>query len=318
MKVAIIGATGHIGTYLVPRLVEKGHRVVAISRGKNRPYREHRLWKYVEQVVIDRDKAEAEGTFGSQIAALDADVIIDLLCFTTQSAKQLVEQVRNKVEHLLVCGSVWAYGAVGLYPTKESDYPRPICDYGEAKSHIERYLLQQARAEGLPATVIHPGHIVGPGWLPVNPQGNFNAEVWHTIAQGRRLLLPHMGMETVHHVHADDVASVFIAAMENWSASVGESFFALSEQAVSLRYFAQSMFDYFFQEENIEYASWEEFTKRVSQEDAAFSYDHISKSPSGSIDKAKRVLGYHPSYTSLEAVEEAVEFILQADKRLKR
>ena len=35
-RVVVIGATGHIGTYLVPRLVRAGHEVVAISRGERR------------------------------------------------------------------------------------------------------------------------------------------------------------------------------------------------------------------------------------------------------------------------------------------
>ncbi|MCA9890882.1 MAG: NAD-dependent epimerase/dehydratase family protein, partial [Anaerolineae bacterium] len=35
MKVVVIGGTGHVGTYLVPRLVEAGHEVVCISRGES-------------------------------------------------------------------------------------------------------------------------------------------------------------------------------------------------------------------------------------------------------------------------------------------
>ncbi|HIQ05374.1 MAG TPA: NAD(P)-dependent oxidoreductase [Anaerolineae bacterium] len=33
MRVVIIGGTGHVGTYLVPRLVEAGHEVISLSRG---------------------------------------------------------------------------------------------------------------------------------------------------------------------------------------------------------------------------------------------------------------------------------------------
>ena len=36
MRIVVIGATGHIGTFLVPRLVERGHKVVALSRGDAR------------------------------------------------------------------------------------------------------------------------------------------------------------------------------------------------------------------------------------------------------------------------------------------
>jgi uncharacterized protein YbjT (DUF2867 family) len=36
-RVVVIGATGHIGTYLVPRLVRAGHQVIAMSRGTGEP-----------------------------------------------------------------------------------------------------------------------------------------------------------------------------------------------------------------------------------------------------------------------------------------
>jgi nucleoside-diphosphate-sugar epimerase len=31
-RVVVIGATGHIGTYLVPRLVDGGHEVIAVTQ----------------------------------------------------------------------------------------------------------------------------------------------------------------------------------------------------------------------------------------------------------------------------------------------
>ncbi|HEX4215236.1 MAG TPA: NAD-dependent epimerase/dehydratase family protein, partial [Candidatus Dormibacteraeota bacterium] len=41
MRVVVIGGRGHIGTYLVPRLVERGHEVVNVSRGERQPYLPH-------------------------------------------------------------------------------------------------------------------------------------------------------------------------------------------------------------------------------------------------------------------------------------
>ena len=52
MKTVIIGATGHIGTYLVPRLVEAGIEVIAVSRGQRAPYHAHGAWQWVERVEI--------------------------------------------------------------------------------------------------------------------------------------------------------------------------------------------------------------------------------------------------------------------------
>ena len=43
-RVVVIGATGHIGTYLVPRLVLGGHEVIAMSRGERDPYHASAQW----------------------------------------------------------------------------------------------------------------------------------------------------------------------------------------------------------------------------------------------------------------------------------
>ena len=61
-------------------------------------------------------------------------------------------------------------------------------------------------ARRLPATVLHPGHLVGSGWPPINPAGNFNPGVFANLRGGRSVRLPNFGLETLHHVHADDVA----------------------------------------------------------------------------------------------------------------
>src|SRR5918995_961593 len=36
MRIAVTGATGFVGSHLVPHLVREGHRVVAVSRGGRR------------------------------------------------------------------------------------------------------------------------------------------------------------------------------------------------------------------------------------------------------------------------------------------
>src|SRR3974390_3366408 len=107
--VVIIGGSGHVGTYLVPALVERGHEVVNVSRGAAAPYRPHRAWKTVEQVLVDRRAEEAEGKFGARIASLDADIVIDMISFELEGAQQLVHALHGKVEHYLFCSSIWVY-----------------------------------------------------------------------------------------------------------------------------------------------------------------------------------------------------------------
>ena len=50
-RIVVIGATGHVGTYLVPRLVRAGHEVVAVSRGGREPYHDAPEWRSVERIT---------------------------------------------------------------------------------------------------------------------------------------------------------------------------------------------------------------------------------------------------------------------------
>lgn len=90
--VVVIGAYGHIGTYLVPRLVAAGHEVIVVSRGRATPYFPHAAWAKVTPKIMDRVALEKTGQFGPALAALKADIVIDLICFTVDSARQL-EQI---------------------------------------------------------------------------------------------------------------------------------------------------------------------------------------------------------------------------------
>jgi nucleoside-diphosphate-sugar epimerase len=212
-RVVVIGGSGHIGSYLTPRLVHAGYEVVCVSRSKRQPYFAHDAWAKVERAYLDRQAEEESGAFGTKIAKLNPDAVIDLTCYTLESAQQLVEGVRGRVQHFIHCGTIWVHGPSFDVPTTE-DQPRyPIDDYGRRKAAIEDYLLTETLRNGFPATILHPGHLVGQGWLPLNPAANFNSQVFSDLASGKPIILPSAGEETVHHVHADDVAQAFVNAL---------------------------------------------------------------------------------------------------------
>ncbi|WP_405152318.1 NAD-dependent epimerase/dehydratase family protein [Paenibacillus sp. FSL K6-0108] len=48
MKILVIGGSGHIGTYLVPRLVKAGYEVINITRGQSKPYNSDPAWEEVK------------------------------------------------------------------------------------------------------------------------------------------------------------------------------------------------------------------------------------------------------------------------------
>ncbi|HBE43193.1 MAG TPA: epimerase [Bacteroidales bacterium] len=310
MRILIIGGTGHVGTYLVPRLIMAGHEVIVVSREKREPYSHHSAWKSVRKISIDRCEAEKQNSFGKQILDLNPDVVIDMICFTPESVESLATALCGKIQHFLLCGTIWVHGHSEQVPTDESQPRKPFGDYGIKKAAIESWLMSFSHRTGFPATIIHPGHIVGPGWVPLNPAGNFNPDVYKKLAAGKELILPNLGLETVHHVHADDVAQAFEKAINNRSTAIGESFHTVSPKALTLRGYAEAMAAWFGKGSRISFLPWEEWKKTVSKDEADATWDHIAHSPNCSIEKARRLINYNPRYSSLQAVEESVRYLI--------
>lgn len=316
MRIIVIGATGHIGSYLAPRLVSAGHEVVAVSRGERAPYHADPEWAAVEQMILDRRAEEARGTFGRRIAALRPDAVVDLICFEPESCLQLIEALDGDVGHFLHCGSMWVHGPTEVAPTPETRPRRPFGSYGVRKAAIEALLLERARRTGFPATVLHPGHIVGEGWAPINPQGNLELGVFEALAAGAPLTLPDRGLSTLHHVHADDVAQAFQRAIDRREAAVGEAFHVLSPTAITLYGYAREVAAWFGREPELRFLPFDEWRREVSDEDARLTLDHLAHSPCGSIQKARAGLGYEPRYSSFAAIREAVAWLI-AEGRIR-
>lgn len=310
-RIVVIGGSGHVGSYLVPALVERGHEVVNVSRGAAKPYRPHYAWNEIENVSLDRAAEEKAGQFGKKIADLRPDIVVDMIAFDLSSTQQIVEVLRGKVEHYLFCSSIWVYGGLTSIPSTENDPTTPIDAYGKGKAESEAWLMREARLSGFPATCFRPGHIVGEGWNPITPQGNANPETFSLIARGDELVLPNLGLEMVHHVHAGDVAQWIICAIENRAASVGEVFNTVSGQAVTLKGYAEAVYRWFGKEPRISYKPFEEWILDLG-EYAENTRGHIIRSSCHSIEKSRQRLGYQPRYTSLEAVHESLQALIAA------
>jgi nucleoside-diphosphate-sugar epimerase len=314
-RVVVIGATGHIGTYLVPRLVDGGHEVIAVSRGTRGPYRESPQWDAVTTVTADREAEDAAGTFGDRVAALRPEAVIDLICFTAASARQLIEALRPSRPLLVHCGTIWVHGRALRVPVTEDEPRTAYGEYGAGKAEIEALLHLQTRAGGVPAVVLHPGHISGPGWPVITPAGNLDPAAWTQLATGLPLALPDHGLGVLHHVHADDVAQAFELALSR-PAAIGSSFHVAAGQAMTQRGLAAGVARWFGREPVLDFVGWDEFTRRAGPGHAEVTREHTSRSITASIARARDVLGYSPRYTSLDALREALAWLVangQAD-----
>jgi nucleoside-diphosphate-sugar epimerase len=265
----------------------------------------------VRHVTADRSAEDRDGTFPDRIAGLRPDAVIDLICFTPESATALVERLRGETGHLLHCGSIWRAGPSLRLPITEDNGAPPIGEYGTAKAAIARMLQEETASGGLTTTSLHPGHIVGPGWHPIGPLGNLDPAVWHKLSAAEPIDVPGIGTEFMHHVHADDVAQAFEAALVHRDAAAGQAFSVVAPSALNVRGYAQIAASWFGQSAVLRTVTWEEFRRSTDEEAALASWEHLVRNHYFSIDKAHALLEYTPRYQPEDAVLESVRWLIE-------
>ena len=109
---------------------------------------------------------------------------------------------------------------------------------------------------------------------------------------------------------ADDVAQMVVQAMLHRGAAAGEAFNTVSPQALNLKGYAEAMYRWFVHEPKLSYQPFDSWKASQSDEDWQATREHVSLSPSHSTDKARRLIGYEPRYSSLQAVYEAVDALI--------
>lgn len=231
----------------------------------------------------------------------------------------MVDRLRGQVGHLLHCGSIWRYGTSRKLPLAENAglADAPLDQYGIEKSRIADMLKRETAAGGIVTTSLHPGHIVGPGWHPIGPLGNFDPSVWYVwyaMSSGHTLRIPGSGAEMMHHVHADDVAHAFENAINRREAVTGKDFNIVAPTALNVRGYAQVASTWFGQNAALETVSWEDFRKSTTSEHADSSWGHLSRSHCFTIEQAKTLLGYSPRYEPEDAVLESIRWLIDHEQ----
>lgn len=312
MRAVVIGSSGHVGSYTVPALVQAGYEVVSVTRGQKQPYTSGmKEWSEVRSVSCDRESLEQAGDFGRFVLDLKPDIVCDLICYGRSQAEQIARAVLDRISHYIFIGSIWIYEYNMTVPVTESHPRNATSPYGRGKVEAEDFLKAFWSETGFPYTALDIGHVVGNGWFPLNPQGNFRKSVYEDIAAGRPVLLPDRGTSTVHHVHASDVARALVTCLSCPDISLGQNYLITAATAVTLRGFAETMYAKFGHEPNIRYATLEAVLDTLTGVDRTKTFEHVNHSPCVSIGKAQREIGFQPRYTAMQAVSEVLDDMIQ-------
>jgi nucleoside-diphosphate-sugar epimerase len=108
-------------------------------------------------------------------------------------------------------------------------------------------------------------------------------------------------------VHAEDVADLHRACLEQPEKAAGQSFNSVCSQALTLRGYGELVARHFGHEPRLEFAPWADFAARVGPEHAATTLDHIGRAPMFSMEKARSVLGFVPKHSVTDTVLESLD-----------
>jgi nucleoside-diphosphate-sugar epimerase len=189
VRALVTGGTGFTGSHLVRRLLERGDevRVLDAAPGLFREELARRgatvtLGSVTDAALVDRLVAGTDVVF--HLAAAFRQINLPRREYWTvnvQGTRHVAEAcLRHGVRRLVYCSTQGVHGHIARVPGHEGSPIAPEDYYQETKYEGEQAMWEVAR-QGLPATVIRPMAIYGPG----DPERFYM--IFRAIARGYRL-----------------------------------------------------------------------------------------------------------------------------------
>ncbi len=206
MKALVLGGSVFVGKHMVNTLLEAGHDVTVLNRGKTPA----ELPDGVKHLVADRTDADS---MRAALMGKTWDAVFDISGFVMAAegadAKSLIELLDGQVGDYIYTSSITAYEPRGVFPWYESD---PVTtedptNYAGFKVAMERELMEQHQKTGFPASVVRPAAIYGPD----NNIFDMETPMFLRLEQGKPILVPHSGLATVSYGHVDDLCEAMLA-----------------------------------------------------------------------------------------------------------
>lgn len=209
-KILMLGGTRFIGVYLARMLVEQGHEVTLLTRGKSPVTSkipddtDESYEKYasaVKHIACDRKDNDA---IKAALSGQGFQVVYDMNGREAEDAEPILDALPD-IEQYIFCSSAGVYMKSDQMPHREEDEV-DFASRHKGKLNTENLL----RERGVNFTSIRPVYIYGP--LNYNP-----VEEWffHRIKAGRPIPVPNSGIQVTQLGHVKDLAVAFIKVLGN-------------------------------------------------------------------------------------------------------
>ena len=185
-RVLVTGAAGFIGSHLVDRLLEMGHKVTGVDcftdyypeSTKRRNLSKaipHKRFRFVEGDLLHLDLEELTGQVDRvvhlagepEVRSSWRERFSTYLERNARTTQLLLEAVAaTETEHFVLASLSWVYGSYNGRPVDEDAPKRPASPYGMSKLAAEELVGLYGCERGVPATVVRYFPVYGPRQRP--------------------------------------------------------------------------------------------------------------------------------------------------------
>jgi len=322
MKVLVTGGTGFTGSHLVKKLLKEGSEVKVLARpASNTAFLKELGAEVIPGDITDRDSVN-KAVYGTvkvfNIAAAYREANLPDASYwevNLEGTKNIISAcIKYNVSRLVHCSTIGVVSSVDKPPSDESAPYSPDDIYQQTKCAAEKEVLRSVREEGLPASVIRPCAIYGPGDLRL-------LKMFKMIAKKRFYILG-SGKALYHMVYIDDLVSGFILASQKDN-SIGEVFIIGGEKYTTINELSRIIADEFevkppgihlpFKPIEILSVLMEYAYKPFDKEPPLYRrrIAFFKKDRAFDISKAKNILDYDPAFDLKEGVHLTAKWYLE-------
>jgi nucleoside-diphosphate-sugar epimerase len=234
MKVLVTGGTGFTGKALVKKLLDEGHKVVALDNKEGVKTDELRAWgtEVIIGTVTDREVV-ARCMNGVNIvhhlaaAFRELDVPNSYYEEVNVGGTRIVleEALKHKVKKFIYCSTCGVHGNID-HPPADENAPIQPADYYQRTKYEAEPLVSEYSKKGMQTVVLRPAAIYGPG----DPERFYM--IFKKVQKG---IFPMFGGgKTLYHpLFIDNFIDVFMLTMKD-GVGVGQTYLVADEEYVEI------------------------------------------------------------------------------------
>ena len=177
MKILITGASGFIGSALIPVFKQSGHEIVATSRRKNFKFKGVKIYSITDLGPYTKWEEILKGVeivvhLAARVHVMNDkknDPLNEYRRINSEGTRKLVmDSIKANVKQFIFLSTIKVNGGTNLIPFRSSDIPAPTDPYALSKLEAEETILEAAHSSKMRAYIIRPPLVYGPG-----VKGNF-------------------------------------------------------------------------------------------------------------------------------------------------